>query len=706
MKEFWDRVMSGIEDKYVDETAKAYLKAEPEEIRLIKIAKTESERKSKKSHKGLMALGIAAAAVILTAAVTLGIGLFGKGREIPVLSAPEVPLYAEKYVSPEELYYCDKSEVFFNYDGRGYFMNNSYVENCFFRMDSEGLIYEAIDYYDKTEHFTILTKINGIKNINELEEINGIEISGYDYRFYILPDKRIVGIHPFDEKAYSEGYFTDTTDLYEADFFYCNENVAAISISKMELASADDYPNLKKLYIRSDVAEGLKQISDGDIDVFKASGAYSSIEILTLDSGVNLSPGVIEKMPALREVRMKCGQVYDMAYMQSLPHLRRVDISTEDIRGIKELRELTSLNLSAPSSQVGAEKFDITGFEELAEIPSLKELTLVGSMNTDKLSLLKNVEKLNVTCVTDTLSFINDMTSLRELTVSDDYLKEFGLSSDNYTVERLSIIVFDSVMNFEELKRFKAIKEVNLNCTMAITNKPRIERIIKEFKELYPEAKVTADIHYYADGVVDEYFIKALERAELPESPDMAEIENLLSDFREFSYGYLSAKTAKEHISGNYIESDEVIYNCHFIWRNEVPTKWYRLASGEITTQYQLFEKLYSIFNSEGIGCLGLDNIYRATMGELYLSENAGNDGGVLGADMVALESVERIDDYSLLLTFSASVDKDSRDLPDYADSFKITLENTTEGLRISDIDLKGIDYLTWIPVDYSRCIV
>ena len=40
MKEFWDRVMSGIEDKYVDETAKAYLKAEPEEIRLIKIAKT------------------------------------------------------------------------------------------------------------------------------------------------------------------------------------------------------------------------------------------------------------------------------------------------------------------------------------------------------------------------------------------------------------------------------------------------------------------------------------------------------------------------------------------------------------------------------------------------------------------------------------------------------------------------------------------
>lgn len=704
MKEFWDKVISGIDEKYVDETAKAYLETEPEEIRLIKIAKSEAEGKKKKSHNGLMALGVAVAAVILTAAVTLGVGLLGKGREIPVLSAPETPLYGEEYVSPEELDYFTKSEVFFSYEGREYFINESYAEHLFFRMDSDGLIYEAIDYYDKTERFTILTKINGLKNINELEEINGVEISGQDYRFYILPDKRIVGIQPFDEKAYSYDYFSDTTDLYLADFFYCNENVNAIILSKSDFSSVAKYPNLKKLYIRSEVAEGLKQISDEDIDIFTASGAYSSIEILALDSGVNLSPEVIEKMPSLREVRMKYGQVYDIAYMQTVPHLKYVEISTDDIRGIKELRELTSLNLSAPSSQTGVDKFDVTGFEELAEIPSLKELNLIGSMNTDKLSLLKNVEKLNITCVTDTLSFINDMTSLKELTVSDDYLKEFGLSSDNYTVERLSIIVFDSVMNFEELKRFKAIKEVNINSAMAITSKPRTERIIKEFKELYPEAEVTADIHYYADGVADEYFVKTLERAELPESPDMAEIERLISDFREFSYGYLSAKTAKEHTSGNYIESDKVINNSHFIWRNEVPTKWYRLVSGEITTQHLLFERLYSIFNSEGIGCLGLDNIYRASMGELYLSENAGNDGGVLGADMVALESVERIDDYSLLLTFSVFGDKNNWELPeDFTDSFTVTLENTAEGLRISDIDLLGIDYLAWLPVDYSK---
>ena len=704
MKEFWDKVISGIDEKYVGEAAKAYLETEPEEIRLIKIAKSEAEGKKKKSHKGLMALGVAAAAVILTAAVTLGVGLLGKGREIPVLSAPETPLYAAEYVSPEELDYFTKSEVFFSYEGREYFINESYAEHCFFRMDSDGLIYEAIDYYDKTEHFSILTEINGLKNINELEEINGVEISGQDYRFYILPDKRIVGIQPFDEKAYSYDYFSDTTDLYLADFFYCNENVNAIILSKSDFSSVAKYPNLKKLYIRSEVAEGLKQISDEYIDIFTASGAYSSIEILTLDSGVNLSPEVIEKMPSLREVIMKCGQVYDMAYMQTVPHLRYVEISTDDIRGIKELRELTSLNLSAPFSQTGVDKFDVTGFEELAEIPSLKELSVVGNMNTEKLSLLKNIEKLSLSYVNDNLSFINDMTSLNELSINTQSLKNIGLSTDNYTVERLDIIARDSVVNLEGIKRFKAIKEINISAEMGITNKPRTERIISEMKELYPEAKITTNIIYHDDGIIKEDTIKSFQREVLHEGPDMAEIEKLLSYFREFSYGYLSAKTAKEHTSGNYIESDKVINNCHFIWRNEVPTKWYRLASGEITTQHLLFERLYSIFNSEGIGCLGLDNIYRASMGELYLSENAGNDGGVLGVDEVALVSVEKIDDYSLLLTFSVFGDKNNWELPeDFNDSFTVTLENTAEGLRISDIDLLGIDYLAWLPVDYSK---
>ena len=56
---------------------------------------------------------------------------------------------------------------------------------------------------------------------------------------------------------------------------------------------------------------------------------------------------------------------------------------------------------------------------------------------------------------------------------------------------------------------------------------------------------------------------------------------------------------------------------------------------------------------------------------------------------------MEKIDDYSLSLSFSVFGNKDNWELsedyadwelPDFADSFKITLENTTEGLRISDI--------------------
>lgn len=703
MKELWDKIIDGIDEKYVGEAVKAYLDAEPEEIRLIKITKTETEKKRKKSHKGLMALGVAVAAVILTGAVTLGVGLLGRGREIPVLSAPETPLYAEKYVSPEELIPFVKSETVFSYNGEDYFTNNSDASLCFFRMDEEGDIYDTETFTDRGNFCSLLSKINGIRNINELEEIKSFEIEERDSHYYILPDKRIVGINPYNEKDYPEGFVSDTDELYEADFFYCNENITAIQISEATFSEVTDYPNQKKLCIWDSTAEGLKSISDEDINAFKASAAYSSTEILYLDSGVNLPPDVIGGMPALREVRMECGQVFDMAYMQSVPHLKCVsikysgDLDITGIRGVKELRELA---ISVPFVEDEVE-MDITGFEELADIPTLKELTLIGSMNTDKLSLLRNVEKLELQVYAKNLSFLNDMTSLKEITVSSDYISEFGLSSDNYTVERLTIKTCSPIINLEELKRLKAIKEVNISGLMAPTNKPRTERIISEMKELYPEAKINVEIYYNNKGVADEYFMKSFERAVLPEKTDIGEIERLLSDFREFSYGYLSGYIAEEHISGDCFKSDEVIYKGAVTGQTGVPVKWYRLASGEITTQYQLFEKLYTIFNSEGIGCLDLDDIYRAKMGELYISDNVLQSKPDSYIGKVTLSSVERTDDYTLTLSFSYSVLENGDDFV----GFKVTFENTTEGLRISDIDTAAKNYLSVFPVDYSDYI-
>lgn len=700
MNEFWNIVIGGIEEKYIGEAASAYVKNAPEEKTLYRISRPQS---TPKKNKGLRIFGGIAAALVITGAVAIAAVIIGNNNKISVLSPSSVPAYSEKYIPAEELYPFTKLNEGYPFNDSFYYENGNEGMNCIFRMDETGEIYEPYFRTESEKTCSIFDKISGIRNINELTKVDTPDWArAKTSEFYLLPDDRLVEIYPVDTEGYSIAYTEDDSNQYEALFYYTDANIEAIIISADEnFSSLANYPNLRKLIISSDNSEFM--ISDKE-----SFASLGKLEVLDI-SGAKVSAEIIKELPALRRVAVDCYSQPDMEYLKTVPLLKELNIYSRDdfdVTGISALSELEAVTLSVAVSASEPVPGNVEGFDELVLLPELKRLSLfsIDNDDTNVLGSLKKVEELVLnSCNINRLTFVNDMTSLKSLIVTECNLSDFALITDNYTVEELTLSFNEELYDLTQLKAFKNLKKLTIHSRMPVIYKDIAEAAVAEFRELYPDVETDIGINYQEGGLCSEDVIRALEYEEISEIPDISEIEKLLSDFKGFSYGYVSCKTVKDCISSDYIATEEMIDN-GMNAGNVYEGKWYRVASGDITSQHELFLKLYEIFTSEGITCLGLDNLYCARDGELFLSENAGYDGGLLGVDEIWLSEIEKTGASTICLKLSAFGDKDTWELDeDFNDSFEVVVKNTTDGLRIHGLSSIAVDYLTWFTADCGR---
>lgn len=163
-------------------------------------------------------------------------------------------------------------------------------------------------------------------------------------------------------------------------------------------------------------------------------------------------------------------------------------------------------------------------------------------------------------------------------------------------------------------------------------------------------------------------------------------IENLLYDFKSFSYGYLECKEVKNHIDTHNSISENSV-------------KYYLVPDGEIITPEDMHIRMSEVLTDDMINDEA--NVYHTYYlerdGKLYLSENAGNDGGVLGTDKVYINSVSKKGD-TYYVNMTAWGDKDNWDLnEDFENNFEIRIKKTADGFRIDECGAAEMAYIAWI---------
>lgn len=171
-------------------------------------------------------------------------------------------------------------------------------------------------------------------------------------------------------------------------------------------------------------------------------------------------------------------------------------------------------------------------------------------------------------------------------------------------------------------------------------------------------------------------------------------INYILRRFKDFSYDYIDCKTVKDYVSGEYIEIEKY---SEYMGENYTE-KWYRITDGDILSMEQLESSMKEICTDKMIDFLDMENYYCEKDGFLYLSENAGNDGGVLGVDEVYIKSVDYPDDTTVILNMHAYGNAEYWELSeDFREDFTVTLKKSGNELLIDECDLNGISYITWV---------
>ncbi len=175
---------------------------------------------------------------------------------------------------------------------------------------------------------------------------------------------------------------------------------------------------------------------------------------------------------------------------------------------------------------------------------------------------------------------------------------------------------------------------------------------------------------------------------------EIQNINYLLRRFKNFSYNYLACKSVKECISEEYIEIEKYSEYLGETYKE----KWYKITDGEITSLTQLYDELKGICTENMIDTLGIENYYCEKEGCLYLSENAGNDGGVLGVDEIYIKSIDHPDETTLVLNMHAYGNGEYWELDeDFREDFTVTLKKYGDEFLIDECGLSGISYITWI---------
>lgn len=170
------------------------------------------------------------------------------------------------------------------------------------------------------------------------------------------------------------------------------------------------------------------------------------------------------------------------------------------------------------------------------------------------------------------------------------------------------------------------------------------------------------------------------------------DIQILLNKFSAFSYSYLECKDIRECINENsFITTQEVSDN-----GSTYEKKWYEIVTGDVLSVNDLNTKISELFTDEMIDELNIEDYYLEQDGKLYLSEFAGNDGGLLGTDISYITSIEKSDNI-IIVNLTAFGDKNNWGLTeDFTENFSIELSKNDNGFKINKCDIAARSYITW----------
>ena len=185
-------------------------------------------------------------------------------------------------------------------------------------------------------------------------------------------------------------------------------------------------------------------------------------------------------------------------------------------------------------------------------------------------------------------------------------------------------------------------------------------------------------------------------QAETSKTMTEAELHETLSEISSFAYSYIECKEVKgdKQNSENCVttertNSDGKIYQ----------VKWYKINSGEITAYSQFEETLNRLFTKRMFESLSdrIDACYMNKDDNIYISENAGLDGGVMGLDSVEIVSFEE-NGTSITVHFKAQGDKEYWELEqDNIIAFDIELCFEDGEWKLDKCGLSELLYLAWL---------
>lgn len=184
-----------------------------------------------------------------------------------------------------------------------------------------------------------------------------------------------------------------------------------------------------------------------------------------------------------------------------------------------------------------------------------------------------------------------------------------------------------------------------------------------------------------------------------PSDEEKLQIQGLLSETKKFFYDYIDCKEICKHKNENRSVTTQEIIDNGMLEGQAMDKIWYEVADGEVMSIDALNEKMDQIFTEKMIDSLGdiLANSYHEENGNLYISDGAGSDGGLLGTDTVYINSVGKIDENTFVLYMTAFGAGENWDLDfDITDDFTVILKKTDSGLKLDECSVAAYQYIEW----------
>lgn len=201
------------------------------------------------------------------------------------------------------------------------------------------------------------------------------------------------------------------------------------------------------------------------------------------------------------------------------------------------------------------------------------------------------------------------------------------------------------------------------------------------------------------DGVsYGEGFFEFSPREYTVTDEEKQQIQTLLKESGQFFYDYIDCKEICKHTDTSKTVTTQETADNGMYEGEAYDRTWYEVTDGDVTSLDALNEKTEKLFTENMTADLGtaIANNYHEENGKLYLSDNAGSDGGLLGTDTVYIKSVGKADDVFILYMTAFGAGENWEFDHDLTEDFTVLLKKTDNCFKVDECSLNAQAYIEW----------